>query len=128
VPIGAGGRIGAPQKVVLGGDWVRSSVGSNANGIDVTPDGRHLIVGQTQAADGHSALHLVPTGTASVAAARRITVHGTNVGNPNAVFKVGWPFPNREATIQPASAMPMRAGCVMRGVVLGAPWVTAVFL
>jgi sugar lactone lactonase YvrE len=80
VPISAGGRIGAPRKVVLGGDWVQSSVGFNANGIDVTPDGRGLVVGQTQAVDGHPALFLVPNSAAAVADARRITLDGTLVG------------------------------------------------
>lgn len=77
VPIGANGKIGSPEKVVLGGDWAPTSAGFNANGIDATPDGRHLIVAQSETAEGGSALYRVPTGTAGVADARRITLHGT---------------------------------------------------
>ncbi len=78
VPIGDDAKIGVPEKVALGGDWAPSNTGFNANGIDATPDGRHLIVGQSDAADGHSAFYLVPTDTAGGAVdARRIILNGT---------------------------------------------------
>ncbi|MER7408438.1 hypothetical protein ABT373_39850 [Streptomyces sp. NPDC000070] len=102
VPIAANGTIGAPRRVALGGDWAQTSTGFNANGIDATPDGRHLIVAQSQAADGHSAFYLVPTSAARTADARRITLHGTvdasdglqligrtlYVANPTGVVKI----------------------------------------
>jgi sugar lactone lactonase YvrE len=80
VPIGADGTIGSPEKVALGGDWVQTSAGFNANGIETTPDGRHLIVNQTQSADAHSAFYLVPTQVAGLADARRVTLDGTTDG------------------------------------------------
>lgn len=103
VPIGGNGKIGVPEKAALGGTWVPSTTGFNANGIDATPDGRHLIVGQSDAADGHSAFYLVPTDTpGGTADARRITLRGTmdaadglqlvgrtlNVADPKGVVKI----------------------------------------
>ncbi|MDX3242058.1 hypothetical protein [Streptomyces sp. ME18-1-4] len=79
VPIAADGKISSPEKVALGGDWVNNSATFNANGIVPTPDGRHLIVAQTATVEGGPALYLVPTRTAGVAEARRITVRGTLV-------------------------------------------------
>jgi hypothetical protein len=76
VPIRPNGKIGVPEKVTLGGDWAPSA-GLNANGIVTTPDGKHLIVGQSQAADGSGgAFYTVPSDATGVANARRITLHG----------------------------------------------------
>jgi sugar lactone lactonase YvrE len=73
VPIGANGKIGSPEKVVLGGDWT----GLTANGIVATPDGKSLIVGKFEAAEGSGGvLYVVPTDSVGVANARRITLHG----------------------------------------------------
>jgi hypothetical protein len=36
---------------------VQTNTGFSANGIQATPDGRHLIVDQTWSPDGHSALY-----------------------------------------------------------------------
>ena len=75
VPISPTGRIGTPRKVVLAGDRVPGGA-INANGIEATPDGRHLIVDQTTAAEGGAALYLVPATSSGTAAARRITLRG----------------------------------------------------
>jgi sugar lactone lactonase YvrE len=128
VPIGPGGRIGAPEKVRLGGDWVEGSAGFNANGIDTTPDGAHLIVGQSQAVDGHSAFYLVPTSPAAVAAARRIALNGTvdgadglqlngrtlSVANPHGVVEIELSRSLTEGRVLGATAVP------------GAAWPSAV--
>ncbi|WP_133871778.1 SMP-30/gluconolactonase/LRE family protein [Paractinoplanes brasiliensis] len=76
VPVAADGRIGSPRKVTLTGDWVPGST-INANGIEATPDGRHLIVDQTTAPGGGAALYLVPATSHGTAAARRIDLEGT---------------------------------------------------
>jgi hypothetical protein len=73
VPISAGGRIGSPQRVVIAGEWAQGGA-INANGIEATPDGRHLIVGQTTLASGGAALYVVPATTSGTAVARRITL------------------------------------------------------
>ncbi|MEV6712750.1 hypothetical protein AB0M48_12010 [Lentzea sp. NPDC051208] len=75
VPIGVNGKIGAPRKIMLGGEWVPGGA-INANGITATPDGENLIVGQTAAADGGAALYIVPATTGEVVQARKITLRG----------------------------------------------------
>ncbi|MEV3971323.1 hypothetical protein AB0K68_24745 [Streptomyces sp. NPDC050698] len=80
VPIAADGKIGSPEKVALGGDWVQNNFTFNANGIVPTPDDRHLIVIQTRTPERVPALYLVPTRTAGEADARRIALRGTLAG------------------------------------------------
>jgi sugar lactone lactonase YvrE len=77
VPIAANGTIGSPRKVTLGGEWVPGGGLINANGIRATPDGKHLIVGQTVAAEGGAALYVVPSHATGTAFARRINLQGT---------------------------------------------------
>lgn len=58
LPLGRRGRLGEPETIELGGDWVRS--GFTANGIARTPDGSGLLVtdGDAPALVGRT-LHVV---------------------------------------------------------------------
>lgn len=81
VPISAGGSIGAPEMVALGGDWEQTA-GFNANGIVATPNGKHLIVAQSTAPDvDGAALYRVPADNdAAEVAAHRIALDDTLPG------------------------------------------------
>jgi sugar lactone lactonase YvrE len=68
VPIGRHGRLGAAQSVPLTGDIVYGA-GFNLNGIDATPNGKSLIVVQTNTAklfkvDLHGVAHEISVGAA----------------------------------------------------------------
>ncbi|MCM4084337.1 SMP-30/gluconolactonase/LRE family protein [Paractinoplanes hotanensis] len=73
VPVSATGRIGEPQRVKLSGEWAPGGA-INANGIEATPDGKHLIVAQTTLASGGAALYVVPSASSGTAVARRISL------------------------------------------------------
>ncbi|MEE1938262.1 superoxide dismutase [Streptomyces sp. TRM 70361] len=75
VTIERDGEFGAPQKVALGGDWTPGGL-INANGIEATPDGKGLIVGQTMAAGGGAALYVLPADSKGTANARQIRLKG----------------------------------------------------
>ncbi|MGC4942327.1 superoxide dismutase [Kribbella sp. DT2] len=47
VPIGRHGQLGPAQTIPLSGDYVHDAVNNNANGIELTPDGRALIIVQS---------------------------------------------------------------------------------
>ena len=60
IPLGDDGAIGAPELVALAGEWVQTSFPS-ANGIAVTPDGKHLILAQATGPEpSTSALYVLP--------------------------------------------------------------------
>lgn len=81
VPIGPGGTIGEPVAVPLTGDFVLAD-GFNINGIDATPNGRWLIVVQSNTGNlyrvdpvtGHATL--IDLGGASMTAGDGILLHG----------------------------------------------------
>jgi hypothetical protein len=47
VPIGRHGKLGAATTIPLSGDYAHDPVNNNGNGIELTPDGRSLIIVQS---------------------------------------------------------------------------------
>jgi sugar lactone lactonase YvrE len=81
VPIGAGGRLGAARTVPLSGD-IEYVQGFNVNGIDATPDGRRLVIVQSNTG-------MLFTVNPANGAARAIDLGGGSVPNGDGILLDG---------------------------------------
>lgn len=81
VPIGPDGALGAASTLPLGGEWVQAG-GFNANGIEASPDGRTLLVANTQQA----ALYAVDAATG---VATLVDLGGAALPNGDGILRQG---------------------------------------